>query len=39
MIQNTSVGSNISAVSEVSDDPKTTIFYAGSQAEIHRLDA
>jgi len=38
MIQSTGVGGNITAVSEVSDDQKTTIFYAGSQAGIRLLD-
>ncbi|AFP30811.1 hypothetical protein MRBBS_1874 [Marinobacter sp. BSs20148] len=33
MIPNTNVGGNIAAISEVSDDQETTIFYAGVQVE------
>jgi len=32
MIPDTNVGGNIAAISEVPDDQKTTIFYAGVQA-------
>ena len=32
MIPDTNVGGNIAAISEVSDDQETTIFYAGVQA-------
>ncbi|AFP30193.1 hypothetical protein MRBBS_1255 [Marinobacter sp. BSs20148] len=32
MIPDTKVGGNIAAISEVSDDQETTIFYAGVQA-------